>query len=919
MFLFRLCYFIVSFLKSIFVLFLFLTPFLVVAQVSGNVFRDFNANGVKTTAAPDPIEIGLKDVTVNAYDAVGSTYTTTTNATGNYTITSGTGPYRVEFILPPYYYASKGSVSNTNVQFVAAGATANLGVNNPNDYCQANPFMATNMYINGNNSTGTSGSANTLVKFQANDTGTSPTATGIGTAAVMGTTWGLAYQKETGKLFSAAYLKRHAGFGPQGTGGIYVTNVATGVTTSFVNLNGLGTISTGANPHGTLPSDKTQPSKDSLAFYKVGKVALGDIDISDDGKYLFVVNLFTREVHKIFINNPATVPTASNVTTYSIPNPCGNTDYRPFALKYYNGSLYIGVACTAEGSQNRTQLAAYVYEMNPSTGVFSASPVLSSTLDFTRGKAWRPDASSDRWYPWTNTWTGITITGDGTMSYPQPMFTDIEFDVNGDMILGFRDRFGDQLGVYNQYPTGASYSAEVVTGGDIMRATKLGSTWSMESNGVVGSLNSGTANGEGSGGSEFYKGDFFYGGQSSYGHQEICNGGLALLPGSGEIAMTSLDPLTESVGFDGYNAAGIRYLSNTNGAFADGFLIYDTDSAPGTFQKSNGIGDVEFLCNVQPLEIGNRVFTDTNNDGVQDPSEAGIDGITVKLYKAGIEVASTTTSGGGQYIFSNVDANTAYEIKILAANFPSGKILTASNTGSGVAGSAVDMRDNDATLVSNNAVIAYTTGSAGQNNHTLDFGFVSCATITNPSADVVLCVGETASNITVNTSTNTAGSIKFVKFADTDQIAINASPTVGELSTVYAGTAIATVTPTGGSSPYTATYTFVTADFPNTGATDKIYYVYAILTNDASGVCRPVQEIKVTVHPLPSFMLSSSQIMCYGASDGVITVSASGTSPFTYSKDAGVAYQVSNSFTNLAPATYPIWVKDANGCVKKCN
>jgi SprB repeat len=126
------------------------------------------------------------------------------------------------------------------------------------------------------------------------------------------------------------------------------------------------------------------------------------------------------------------------------------------------------------------------------------------------------------------------------------------------------------------------------------------------------------------------------------------------------------------------------------------------------------------------------------------------------------------------------------------------------------------------------------------------------------------------------------------------------------------------VTPSGGSTPYIATYNFATIDFPNTGSTDKIYYVYAILSNDVSGACRPVQEIKVTVHPLPAFTLATTNISCFGTTDGTIIVTATGATPFTYSKDNGTTFQNGNTFNNLPAATYNVHVKDTNGCVRKC-
>jgi len=46
---------------------------------------------------------------------------------------------------------------------------------------------------------------------------------------------------------------------------------------------------------------------------------------------------------------------------------------------------------------------------------------------------------------------------------------------------------------------------------------------------------------------------------------------------------------------------------------------------------------------------------------------------------------------------------------------------------------------------------------------------------------------------------------------------------------------------------------------------------------------------------------------------GKITVTAAGSSSFTYSKD-GINFQASNIFNNMAAGNYTITVKDANGC-----
>ncbi|MCX7818841.1 MAG: DUF2341 domain-containing protein [Kiritimatiellae bacterium] len=57
----------------------------------------------------------------------------------------------------------------------------------------------------------------------------------------------------------------------------------------------------------------------------------------------------------------------------------------------------------------------------------------------------------------------------------------------------------------------------------------------------------------------------------------------------------------------------------------------------------------------RPAAIGDRVWLDTDRDGVQDPGEPGIPGVTVTLYDgSGNVVATTTTDGSGNYLFDQL-------------------------------------------------------------------------------------------------------------------------------------------------------------------------------------------------------------------------------------------------------------------------
>jgi SdrD B-like domain len=62
--------------------------------------------------------------------------------------------------------------------------------------------------------------------------------------------------------------------------------------------------------------------------------------------------------------------------------------------------------------------------------------------------------------------------------------------------------------------------------------------------------------------------------------------------------------------------------------------------------------------------IGDRVWTDTNDNGLQDSGESGVSGVTVSLLDnaSGSVLATTTTDGSGLYAFDSV-ALGSYKVK----------------------------------------------------------------------------------------------------------------------------------------------------------------------------------------------------------------------------------------------------------------
>jgi SprB repeat len=94
---------------------------------------------------------------------------------------------------------------------------------------------------------------------------------------------------------------------------------------------------------------------------------------------------------------------------------------------------------------------------------------------------------------------------------------------------------------------------------------------------------------------------------------------------------------------------------------------------------------------------------------------------------------------------------------------------------------------------------------------------------------------------------------------------------------------------------------------------------YTVTAKDLDG-CLKSQSFTIILDPCKGKTLTinattTSTDKCAVAPTGSITITAGGGVGFTYSLNSG-AYQASNIFTGLAPATYNIAAKDADGCIK---
>lgn len=649
--------------------------------VTGLVFHDYTVDGIRqvTGGGITFTERGMSGVEVNAYDSNGDRVgTATTSSDGTYTLAiqdTDIRDLRIEFITPTGYQPSfVGTNAGSSIQFVSLDATTytasnvNYAVHIPGEYCQANPMVySTCLYP------GTTGYNSALGALRSTTWVSRAGPTTLLTKGTIGATWGVAIQRSTGLVFTSAAIRRHAALGPKGLGGLYVTT-ASGTTV-------LNSFDLTAAPYNlTLAADldvytdaarginASQLSYDLPGYAGMGTEGIGDIEMSVDGRYLFLTNMYEKSVVRIEIEGDVAGVQIGEIREFSIPtNLCAETE-RPWALKTLeDGSVLVGVSCsdlrtysTAITTSEKAELPedAVVARLDPvGTGTWSTETRVS--FDYPRQTdhcantgAVDPTTLShnclaSRWHPWTNNWDNIKTAAylgtNNLVAWPQPILHDIEVLDDGSLVLGIGDRLSMQIGANNYEPiSGSSILRLAWVYGDMMLVCRTSTGYTQESGGDCGSEYNSSRDLE-----------FF---QDQLHHNESIQGGLAVHPSriDSTLVATFMDPVV-------IFSSGLSWFSHVDGNRSGtglAFVAYD-DVGTGTFQKASAMGDIEILCDFAPVQIGNRVWLDSDGDGIQDAGEPAISGVTATLREVNVDgtlgavIATTTTNSNGEYYFSS--------------------------------------------------------------------------------------------------------------------------------------------------------------------------------------------------------------------------------------------------------------------------
>lgn len=769
--------------------------------ISGTVWQDYDSNGQFGGSDGSALaESGLTGIEVTAFDDAGNRAgPVVTDSDGDYSLElpSDASRWRVEANVPEtakwanwedsVVGTEEPDANGTTVQFAeitdgsgASGVDFSFEV--PSDHVEHNPMVWLPVYRygahDGAHATSFGGVAHRYDAMSAGTQSLVPLHLKVPFSQV-GTTYGTAWQRAQspgglGQLFTAATVQRHGGLGPGGIGAIYRVDPPGGTleepTASaelLVDLTDWG-IDLGdvndpdaeaGDPNGLRPIDTSDnPSydwrMDAQAFDKVGRIGLGALAISPDNRSLWVTNLHHRSIVRIDISPDG--KTVRDVEEFDLTDTLtDDEDMRVFGLSEspLTGEMFLAVTYTAEASQDRDDLHAYVYSFRPDAPQ-DLRRVLDFPLNYTRGLAGFQTLRAE-YNPWyndpavvqTRPWSGPIHL----MGYPTPQLSDVRY-LHGDLIIGIRDQ-SSSVSSYDTF-VGPGLNTPVynrAVGGEMLKAGPNGDgTYSIEDNGVVNGVK-----GTGSGVSSFTSGptgpDKFF-----RDHWTTFAGRVIEHLGSMVVIPTRQDGILETgihVAGGGWQV-GTRRFEQSAGNFvgARGALVMTGQNVRGANPKGNSLGELTLMSAAAPIEIGNFVWYDVDNDGIQDPGEEPVPGATVSLYETDHDgartlVAQTVTDAHGQYYFSSdvsrnndtLNPGSPYALRTFTDyavgidnpdDYASGGPLDgwhATERDLGDASSSDrDRNDSDGRVDPQESDYPYaeiSTGGPGQNDHSIDFGY----------------------------------------------------------------------------------------------------------------------------------------------------------------------------------------------------
>ncbi|MBK5285973.1 MAG: T9SS type A sorting domain-containing protein [Bacteroidia bacterium] len=350
---------------------------------------------------------------------------------------------------------------------------------------------------------------------------------------------------------------------------------------------------------------------------------------------------------------------------------------------------------------------------------------------------------------------------------------------------------------------------------------------------------------------------------------EICNGTVSSFGTGGTSPYTYL--------WNGGLGSGNNHINVCAGTFTV------------TISDFNGCTTTASTTVTEPAAISINTFQVNSNCGASDGSASVSAGNGVPPYSYLWSNSQTTNA------ISGLSAGT-YTVTVTDANMCSQS-------------AAVLINDNGApaAVISNQVNVSCYGGSDGEATINVTGGFPPITYLwSNGDTD---SIASGLSGLTYSVIvTDSHGCITGTSVTITEPAILSAIPSSTNITCNNLNNGTATVTPSGGVSPYTYQWS-------NSSSAQTISNLspasYTVTVTDDNG-CTLTSSVTVTEPLVLLASLNSVNVTCNGMNNGTATaIPSGGTSPYTYQWSNSNSTQ---TISNLSPASYTVTVTDVNGC-----
>ncbi len=298
--------------------------------------------------------------------------------------------------------------------------------------------------------------------------------------------------------------------------------------------------------------------------------------------------------------------------------------------------------------------------------------------------------------------------------------------------------------------------------------------------------------------------------------------------------------------------------------------------------------------NIQITAVLNSPTTAAGTNGSLVATATGSTGFTYSINGGAFQNSGSFSSlTVGSYSISAKDVDGCVKSQSFTITAPSCPVITLT--------AVVTPATNSST--SDGVIVATATGSTGIQYSIDALTFQNSGTFSGLAAGAYTIIAKDANGCTaVQTFAVTSGSCSLTVTASTTP---SASPNVS--------TGMIVVTVTSGTAPYT--YSINALPFQSSNVFNGLAAGnYTVVVRDINN-CLGTVNVAVSSNPCPTITFTSNitQADKCRNNNGAITVSAVGSTGFTYNVNGG-AFSSNNNFNSLATGTYLITAKDVNGC-----